>query len=185
MKSLLKIVLSLFVIITIFSCGNDKKRTRKVQYMPDMYRPVPYEAYSTNSNFKNGLSSQQPVEGTVARGHAPYDYPNTEEGYQAAKENLLSPLDSTQVDYKKGKKFYEMYCAICHGKKGDGNGILSQRDKFVGIPNYSSREITEGSIYHVIMYGRNMMGSHASQLQPAERWQVVHYVQKLRNDLKK
>ncbi len=183
MKSLIKIIFSLFVIVVFFSCSD--KAQRNIQYMPDMYRPVPYEAYSTNPNFANGLSSQQPVAGTVARGSAPYDYPNTEEGYQAAKANLVSPLDSTQVDYKKGKKLFNMYCAICHGKKGDGNGVLSQRDKFVGIPNYASREITEGSIYHVIMYGRNMMGSHASQLQPAERWQVVHYVEKLRNDLKK
>ena len=50
-----------------------------------------------------------------------------------------------------------IYCAVCHGTKGDGNGILSQRDKFNGIPNYKDRDVTEGSIYHVIMYGRNLM----------------------------
>jgi len=184
MKILIKIIITVFVITSFFSCGNDHK-TRRMQYMPDMYRPVPYEAYSTNPNFKNGLSSQHPVAGTVARGQVPYDYPNTEEGYQAAKANLVSALDSTQVDLGKGKHLYDIYCASCHGKKGDGNGVLSQREKFVGIPNYNTREITDGSIYHVIMHGRNMMGSHASQLQANERWQVVHYVQKLKKDLTK
>jgi len=183
MKSLIKIVFSV-ILITFFSCRNDKSR-RNIQYTPDMYRPVPYEAYSKNPNFKNGLTSQHPVAGTVSRGQVPYDYPNTEEGYQAAKLDFKSPLDSTMIDYKKGKFSYDIYCAVCHNTNGDGNGILSQRDKFVGIPNYNSRDITEGSIYHVIMYGRNMMGSHASQLQPDERWQVVHYVQKLKQDLTK
>ena len=184
MKILLKITVILLIITSFTSCGRDM-RNRKVQYMPDMYRPVPYEAYSTNPNFADGLSSQQPVAGTVSRGAAPYDYPNTEAGYQAAKADLKSPLEANQIDYVKGKKAYDIYCAACHNTNGDGNGILSQRDKFVGIPNYNSREITDGSIYHVIMHGRNMMGSHASQLQPAERWQVVHYVQKLKTELTK
>ncbi len=181
MKKLLNIYLSIFVLIALSSCHNKTKR--KLQYMPDMYRPVPYEAYSANPNFANGLTSQDPVKGSVARGQVPYEVPNTNEGYEFAKLNVKSPIDSLHIDYKKGKKFFDMYCSVCHGKKGDGNGILSKRDKFNGIPNYGSRDITEGSIYHVIMYGRNMMGSHASQLTNEERWQVVHYVQKLRNEL--
>jgi mono/diheme cytochrome c family protein len=181
MKKLLNITLIVLVFMTLFSCSDNTKR--KVQYMPDMYRPVPYEAYSTNPNFKDGLSSQKPVDGTIARGQRPYDYPNTNEGYDAAKLNFKSPLDSTMVDLKKGKDLYGIYCAVCHGKKGDGQSFLSERDKFNGVPNYKDRDITEGSIYHVIMYGRGVMGSHASQLRDEERWQVVHYVQKLRNDL--
>ena len=55
----------------------------------------------------------------------------------------------------------------------------------VVVPNYKDRAITEGSIYHVIMHGRGIMGSHASQLRTEERWQIVHYVEKLRNDLLK
>lgn len=183
MNNLLKITISIFTLVLLISCGN--KTSRKVQYMPDMYRPVPYEAYSSNPNYKNGLTSQQPVKGTIARGQVPYDYPNTNEGYDAAKLNLKSPLDSTMVDLKKGKELFNMYCAICHGTKGDGQGYLSERDKFNGVPNYKDRAITEGSIYHVIMYGRGVMGSHASQLRDKERWQVVHYVENLRNDLLK
>jgi hypothetical protein len=46
--------------------------------------------------------------------------------------------------------------------KGDGQGKLVQNGKFLGVPNYKDRAITEGSIYHVIYYGRNMMGPHAT-----------------------
>ncbi len=80
---------------------------------------------------------------------------------------------------------YDIYCASCHGKKGDGQGVLSQREKFEGIPNYKDRDINAGSIYHVIMYGKNLMGSHASQLTYNERWQIVHYVEQLRSRISK
>ena len=183
MKNLVYITLSVLLMVSLSSCHNKTKR--KLQYMPDMYIPVPYETYSENPILPKHMTSQHPVKGTVARGETVYEVPNTNEGYEFAKLNVKSPLDSTQIDYKKGKKFFEMYCAVCHGKKGDGNGVLVKRDKFLGVPNYKDRDITEGSIYHVIYYGRNMMGSHASQLTEDERWQIVHYVQKLRNDLLK
>jgi mono/diheme cytochrome c family protein len=183
MKKLVYITLSVLFLVTLSSCHNKTKR--KLQYMPDMYVPVPYETYSENPILPKNMTSQPPVKGTVARGETVYEVPNTNEGYEFAKLNVKSPLDSTQVDLKKGKEFYKIYCSSCHGIKGDGDGELSKRDKFNGIPNYKDREITEGSIYHVIMYGRNMMGSHSSQLTENERWQVVHYVQKLRNDLLK
>lgn len=184
MKSLLKITVAIIGLVVLVSCGSDKTK-RELQYMPDMYRPVPYEAYSTNPNFKNGLSSQLPVEGTIARGQVPYEFPDTNEGYEAAKLTLQSPLDSLTVNTEKGKKLYGIYCAICHGKKGDGQSILAEREKFEGVPNYKDRAITDGSIYHVIMKGKGLMGSHASQLRDEERWQVVHYVQQLKTDLTK
>jgi len=60
---------------------------------------------------------------------------------------------------------------------------LVKREKILGIPNYADREITEGSIYHTIYYGRNAMGSHANFLNEEERWQVTAYVLKLKLDL--
>ena len=86
----------------------------------------------------------------------------------------------------KGKELYEIYCSVCHGDKGDGIGILAEREKFLGIPPYNdpSRIITQGSIYHVIMYGRNAMGSHAGQINEEERWQITQYVLQLKEELK-
>ena len=59
------------------------------------------------------------------------------------------------------------------------------REKFLGIPSYADRDITEGSIYHVLMYGINLMGSHASQVDQDERWKISQYVMDLRDELKK
>ena len=105
---------------------------------------------------------------------------NTPEGYELAKTELKNPV--TEIDAERSKSLYTIYCASCHGSKGDGQGELSIREKFLGIPDYKDRDITDGSIYHVIMYGKNMMGSHSSQLTEEERWQVVAYVQELKNN---
>ncbi|WP_456378550.1 c-type cytochrome [Lutibacter sp.] len=184
MKNILKITIVLVFIFSLTSCWSDKTKPN-YQYMPDMYKPVGYETYSQNPNFANGMTTQLPVEGTIARGQVPYDYENTNEGYEAAKANLKNPLEVNEANLANGEKMYTIYCNTCHGKTGVGDGILVQRDKFLGVPNYKDREITEGSIYQVIMYGRNMMGSHASQLTAKERWQVTMYVQQLRTELLK
>ena len=84
-----------------------------------------------------------------------------------------------------GKELYGIYCAVCHGNKGDGQGILMTREKFLGVPSYADREITPGSIYHVLMYGKNAMGSHAGQVNAKERWQIAQHVMELRNNLVK
>jgi len=166
----------------MISCAN--KRERQPQYMPDMYVAVPYEADAQKGD-SDYSSNLKPVAGTIARGHVPYEYPNTNDGYDQAKAELKSPLIKDEVNLENGKKMYGIYCATCHGKKGDGNGVLAQREKFLGIPNYKDRDINEGSIYHVIMHGKGLMGSHASQLTMKERWQIVQYVEQLRNDLLK
>lgn len=166
--------------LSLISCDKTK---RNLQYMPDMYEAVPGDPYSESKVFANGTEAQAPVKGTIARGHVPYEFPDTEAGYQAAKASLVSPLTEADKDAKKAANLYTIYCSVCHGAKGDGQGALVQNEKFLGIPNYKDREVTEGSIYHVIMYGKNMMGSHASQLTEKERWLVVSHVQKLRNQL--
>ena len=180
MKKVIKNIVVLILLVTLSSCGD--KRTRSSQYMPDMYVPVSYETYGENAMYENGMASRTPVEGTLARGaELPYDFENTPEGYELAKANLKNPLDSL-VDVKRGKALYGIYCTSCHGDKGAGQGELVKREKFLGIPNYKDRDLTDGNIYHVIMYGKNLLGSHSSQLTEEERWQIVAHVQKLRNN---
>ncbi len=182
MKSI-KIIIALVIVTVLASCNN--KRKPQVQYMPDMYVSVPYDANGTSSAGEVPVN-RKPVAGTVSRnGVVAYDIPDTNAGYEKAKTELKNPLVKTEENLDNGKKMYGIYCAACHGAKGDGQGILSKREKFLGIPNYKDRDITEGSIYHVIMHGKNMMGSHSSQLTYKERWQVVQYVEKLRSELKK
>ena len=181
MKSLNKIVAVIGLSVIATSCFDKSKPN--YQFFPNMYEAVPYETYSEHDVFKNGKEGQLPAEGSIKRGFVPYEIPNTTEGYALAKATLKSPLDSTTVDTEKGKELFNIYCAICHGEKGDGKGNLVKREKFLGVPSYKDREITEGSIYHVVTYGLNSMGSHANQLSQEERWQVADYVLKLKSEL--
>lgn len=181
-------IIAVLSLSTFLSCSNSDQTERKVRYMADtdMYNPVGYEAYTESKIFEDGMSSRKPVEHTIPRGFVPYDIPNTNEGYALAKKTLKSPIKVNEINTEKGKGLFKIYCAICHGEKGDGMGVLVKNDKFLGVPSYSKSrlpDITEGSIFHVITYGKNMMGSHASQLNSVERWKIVQYVEKLRKEL--
>jgi len=171
----------LILILSITSCFDPSKPN--YQYFPNMYESVGYKTYQESDAFPNGIQAQLPVEGSVPRGWQPYEYEDSNEGYESAKLNLKSPLIQNDQNLKNGKKMYDIYCSVCHGSKGDGQGILMEREKFLGIPSYADRDITDGSIYHVLMYGINLMGSHAGQVNDEERWQIAQYVLKLRKDL--
>jgi len=181
MIRILKHISLLVLIMSITSCFDPSKPN--YQYFPNMYESVGYKTYQESDAFPNGIQAQLPVEGSVPRGWQPYEYEDSNEGYESAKLNLKSPLVNNEENLKNGKKMYDIYCSVCHGSKGDGQGILMEREKFLGIPSYADRDITEGSIYHVLMHGINLMGSHSGQVDDEERWQIAQYVLKLREDL--
>ncbi|MBW2962455.1 c-type cytochrome [Mesonia aestuariivivens] len=185
MKSLFRIITLIAVSLVAVSCFQEKGRN--YQYFPNMYKSASYETYLEYDGdlFENGQEAKLPVEGTVSRGWMPYEYEDSNEGYQNAKANLSNPLPYTEDNVNEGKALYTIYCAICHGDKGDGKGTLAQREKILGIPAYNDagRAITEGSIYHVMFYGLNNMGSYAVQTNEFERWQIAHYVLDLKRNL--
>lgn len=171
------------IFMSFASCSGDKNPN--YQFMPNMYESAAYEAYSEGDLFINGQSSRLPAEGSVPRGHTPYDYEDSQEGMDQARAELKNPLPVTEANLASGKELFGYFCATCHGEKGDGQGILVQREKFLGVPSYSDpgRDITEGSIYHVQMYGLNAMGSFTPQTTPEERWQISMHVLNLKAEL--
>lgn len=195
MNSFRKIGIVLGLLVVITSCGD--KNSRNYQYMPNMYEPIGYEAYqgfdkeldSTRIKLFKGVSeAMKPVEGTISRGWMPYDFANTLEEKDLARLQA-SPLDSLQVEdnLAEGMQLYTIYCAICHGDKGNGQGWLVKQEKILGVPSYDdvARNVTVGSTYHTIYYGLNSMGSYASQMDIEEMWKVSEYVITLKEDLKK
>lgn len=184
MRSLFHKAITLcFLGFAVVSCQD--KNDPNYQYMPDMYEPISYETYGEYRVFENGQEAKLPVEGTVARGWMPYEYQNNVESAADAKANLTNPLPYTEDNLNEGKQLYTVYCAVCHGDKGAGKGILVEREKILGVPSYddAGRAITEGSTYHVMYYGLNNMGSYAAQTTIEERWQIAHYVMSLKDEL--
>lgn len=186
MNSFSKIGVLFGLVLLVASCAN--KNSRNYQYMPNMYKSVGYEAYQKVEFLPDGMEAKLPAENTIARGWIPYSIENTIEGKEEARLNP-SPLDSLQqeANLAEGKELYDIYCAICHGSKGDGQGNLVKREKILGVPSYAdvARNITVGTTYHAIYYGLNSMGSYAGQLDTEERWKVAEYVMKLKQDLTK
>ncbi len=186
-----KIVAASFVLLafvaTLSACKNNK--STGLEYARNMYDPLAYNPDQPNNNFANGQTAQTPPANTTPVGFVKYEYANTKEGYEAAGANLKNPLPHSEQNLLSGKHYYTVFCGPCHGENGDGKGHLVQIEKFTGVPAYhgdaaSSRggamsDLSEGKIYHTIMYGLNNMGSHASQLTPDQRWKVVMYVQQL------
>lgn len=188
MKHLGNISIALVVLLTAAACA-DKNRPN-YQYMPNMYESVGYETYEgvDNGLFPQGTEALLPAEHTIPRGYRPYGFENTPSGKEQARKNPspLNPLEK-EKNLAVGKQLYAIYCAICHGNKGKGQGTLVKREKILGVPSYAdpARNITVGSTYHVIYYGLNSMGSYASQFaNDTEMWQVAEYVMKLKEDLK-
>ena len=188
-KTISKLGLLILLLVGVTSCFD--KNEPNYQYMPNMYESVGYETYEGEDNplLPDGTSAMLPAENTVSREWLPYEFENTLEGKELARLHP-SPLDSLQREENlaKGKELYDVYCAICHGNKGAGQGTLVKREKILGVPSYAdaARNITVGSTYHTMYYGLNSMGSYASQMSTEEElWQVAEYVMQLKEDLSK
>jgi mono/diheme cytochrome c family protein len=147
------------------------------EYMPDMARGPGYKAFAPNAATRNGITLQRPVAGTIKRGFRPFHYGKGEAEATRAGVELTSPFHATEATIAKGKALYEIYCLVCHGEQGKGDGPISS--KIPPPPSYKSERLLAyppGRIFHVITMGANKMPSYAVQLVPEERWLVITYV---------
>jgi hypothetical protein len=171
--------------IIISSCKD--KRSTGWEYAPNMYEHIAFDPDQKNDNFKDGKTAQVPPAGTIPVGFVKFDYPNTKDGYEKAGIEVKSSLPETAQNLQDGEKLFIAFCSPCHGKGGQGDGLVVQHG-FPAPPSYSKgqssrggamKDLTDGKIYHTITYGVNAMGSYASQLEPKERWKVIMYVHHL------
>ncbi len=185
MKKLLIISALSLTAFVVVSCGDDVKRTPGSVYMPDMAYSRAYETYADHSAVADKFNyNTTPVNGTVSRGEEmPYHLTNDSTGYNqsGAVASPLSKLSTVQLT--EADRLYQINCAICHGAKLDGNGPLykggagpypAKPATLVGDANIE--KLSEGTIFHVLTYGKNLMGSYASQLTRKQRWMIAQYI---------
>lgn len=165
---------------TVFESCDSKREPGKV-YMPDMTYSRAYEAYAPNHLKAENINYiPYPVEGTIRRGDLfPYPLPNDSNGYKMSAEvkDPLPPLDTIQM--AEAQRLFNINCAICHGAKLDAQGPLSTGGKIPAVANLTLKQYVEmpvGTMFHSVTYGKNNMGSYASQLTREQRWMVIQYV---------
>lgn len=173
------------LVLTLQACNNSKEHPGYI-YFPDMTYSQAYETYTDNPNFEDGMTARTPVPGTIPQGvgYTPFSFENSQEDYTRAGEELKNPVEATPENLKQGKYLYEIYCSICHGNGGEGDGNIVKRDKFPPPPSYFNEymmSLSDGKMYFSMYYGKNMMGSYASQVNETERWQIIHYINSLQD----
>lgn len=178
--------LLLGLLIIVSSCNHDKTHPGYA-YMPDMYYSEAYNANSENPVFRDSITNQMPVPGTIARGKMPYPYqPKNFSDQIAAGNELKNPVTANPKNLVEGKVKFEIFCMICHGELGDGNGYLYTSKKYAMKPtslidSYVQNK-KDGELFHVITVGSlsGLMGAHGSQISAEDRWKIITYI---RNDL--
>lgn len=121
---------------------------------------------------------------TPANSFAPYYYDDTEEDrLRAISEIRTNPFPISKDGLERGKELYDVFCATCHGEKGDGNGFIYDNGAYPAAPrNFLAKDwvdTTAGVYYHAIMYGKNVMGHYKDKVSYEERWQIIHYIRSL------
>jgi mono/diheme cytochrome c family protein len=179
----LKIVVAFLLVttaVTVFESCDGKREPGKT-YMPDMAYSRAYEAYAPNNLKQENINYvPYPVEGTIRRGDLfPYPLPNDSNGYKMSAEikDPLPPLDTIQM--AEAQRLFNINCAICHGPKLDAQGPLSTGGKIPAVANLTLKQYVDmpvGTMFHSVTYGKNNMGSYASQLTREQRWMVIQYV---------
>jgi mono/diheme cytochrome c family protein len=198
MKKLISMACMAFLAVTLTNCDGVHRNPGRA-YMPDMSYSRAYETYAVRDSARfttrdedrgegKIFYSARPVLGTMARGDAmPFgiaiDKPGDSTNYRLAK-NVKNPFDSLDGgQMKEAERLYLVNCAICHGMKLDGNGPLYKD----GTGPYSSKPATlagdpkiaalaDGEMFYTVTYGKNAMGSYASQITTKQRWMIIDYI---------
>lgn len=207
-RTVFNVLLLIPAAVFLISCAAGGEN-QGLEYAPNMYHSVPYEPlsqitdkgageaaqwlndtedghgeyYNSNPHNPYGMTMRKPAPNTVPRnkqGYLPYRIPKDSLAYAA--KTLMSPIDSAdaRVALKEGKVLYGRYCLHCHGAKGEGNGLVAE--KYPGVANLKGvayQNITEGHIFHVITWGKGLMGAHGSQVSPEDRWKIAKFVKSI------
>ena len=146
----------------------------------DMHDGPYYERLEKSAFFEDGRASRPPVDGAVARGELRAD-DHLWTGYVDGEPAATFPFAVDREVVMRGRERFEIYCAPCHGKLGDGNGTIVQRG-FQHPPTYHQarlRTAPPGHFYNVIANGFGRMYSFNDRIQVRDRWAIVAYIRAL------
>lgn len=177
-----KLSFLLGIALLLGGCRGSLKEDPPIHINPNMDAMERFEAQEANPFFEDGRAMRPPVPGTVARGMLREDVAfhtgrNADGGYVQ-----VMPVEYTVEFANRGRERYDIYCSVCHGVAGDGQGIVMTGGYGfvpIGFHNDRLRTIEDGYLYEVISQGVRTMPAYAQQIPIADRWAIVAYVRAL------
>ena len=193
---LLSLALVSVLVVGIFGFRGDKFHKRPIILFPDMDRQDKVMGQEPSDFFSDGLGSRHPVGGTVVHasddGLFPVEFGEGRSGYyytgaiddyysNGLPDELGLNAENVEAFMRRGEERYEIFCAVCHGDSGNGQGVTSA----YGIPGIANlhtfprSSYPDGRLYDVITNGKGQMGKYGPVIPVRDRWAIVAYVRAL------
>jgi len=189
------IIFGVCVLATMGILGKRGSHFRKppMFIFPDMEWQLKLRPQKENGFFTNGLSSQPPVAGTIARSTPiqtaagpvfPYEDAPVNTGRITGTTNFVenNPLPITAELLKRGQQRFTIYCSPCHGQTAEGAGITKKINAMAVVANLHDKrivELSDGELFYVITNGKNLMGAYGANVTVQDRWAIIAYLRAL------
>ncbi len=179
-----RMVIAALVCSVFYGCSAGTNKTN-VELIQDMMDQISVKAQDWDPKTPDMSTVRVPPENTVPQGTTPYPYKGNP---LLAETKLVNPLagDFTPSTLSLGKERYQIYCKVCHGEKGMGDGPVAEK-MAVRPPSLLSdkvRGFADGRIFHIITDGQGVMSSYVAEIKdssPERRvtWAIVNYIRTL------
>jgi mono/diheme cytochrome c family protein len=140
-----------------------------------------YRAYEAAPMFADGRAMRTPPAGTVSRARD-LDHPALTAGVVDGRYVERVPVAVDRPLLERGRDRYDVFCAACHGPRGDGTSVVARRMSLRAPPSLIEEPVTRfppGRVFQVVSGGYGLMPSYASTLVDRDRWAVVAYLRAL------
>jgi hypothetical protein len=186
-------VLAVAVVVGVLGFRGTHFRKPPLYIFPDMEFQLKLRPQKENGFFTNGMTSQLPIPGTIARSTPlqsatgpvyPFEDSPVNTGHITGTTNFIenNPMPITAEMLKRGQQRFTINCTPCHGATGEGKGITQKIGAMAVVANLHDKRIVElpdGELFFVISNGRNLMGAYGANITLEDRWAIIAYLRAL------
>jgi mono/diheme cytochrome c family protein len=169
--------------VLLSSCTGAMSRKPQYQFLNDMRQQPKYhpQGESDFGPFHDGRADRRPIAGTIARGQLKFEDDPFITGQVNGMYVGQNPLKPTAETLELGQQRFNTYCSPCHGRAGNGKGIVGARTNWIASSLVEDRvkQFSDGDIFDVITHGRRSMPSYRFQITEHDRWAIIGYVRAL------
>jgi mono/diheme cytochrome c family protein len=183
--------LAISVIAVLSGCNLGRDGQSIGQYAPNMYDEPYIKTQGRNrlaALADSGMNNvpvqgmRAPAEGTISVDYQPFPFPkgvgdSLEIVRRIAGRQMANPLPRTAAVLERGQAVYRMYCAVCHGTWGTGDGpVVDPYPKPASLQSTKIRDYPDAALFHVMWYGGTAMPSYSKQILARDMWAAIHYI---------